>query len=304
MTAWYSNLIQKALDSKLKLRLWDFILKHRLSKEMMTTDELAKLPASFYIYLHSNKSDMNKPKDLLKPINELKSYFIASQDNDEPKKPKAKRSKKTVRESEASKLKPQASFKPADIQKKAHELFDGTISCVFMMGSGEVAVPSSYSHLCNSVSQAITSTNKSPKFLQAYISAIQKTIRSEDQKMLLDRKTHCDFTKAILDKADIGLSVDTFLKIVVIISKLHRIPSIIPVKQQCQIGHLPSGLFWPTQVNPMSHESMVTGHLSNWSSELQAYRITKFVVTEVCHGIVGYCYFRQKVFFREACLRY
>lgn len=211
----------------------------------------------------------------------MKACLEPARESVRPPTPKKRKGKKIVSELEPTQKVAAFEINSDEVLKKTEKLFKGTIGCVFIMGTGEISLPPSCTKLCSAVKAALAKTNKSERFIKAYIENFQLTIRAECQQTLLDRKTNCDLTKAIFSSGEFSLSTGTFLKISTVLSRLNRLQSILSLKNQGQIGQLPPSLFWPTQAEPMSHESLVNSQLSHWASELQMYRVIIFTVKQV-----------------------
>jgi hypothetical protein len=152
---------------------------------------------------------------------------------------------------------------------------------ILMIAGNELGMPLKYRNIVKAVKKAVSEQKKSKDYLIRFVEGFQKNIRKEDDQILLVRFSNCGFTKAILEDAQLDVRKENFLKVAITISKLFKVPYIIPEEFSGNFGYLPPSLFWETQREPLAHGSLVAAHLSGWASSLQLSRVTEFKVTNV-----------------------
>lgn len=278
---------QKQLESSIKLRLWDFVLKHRLSQAKYSVEQICLLPPSYYFYINYRNSIHQKKKDYVGKFEEVKKFLqskVALRDHQIQKD--IADGKKMAIEADILKVTTPVQVDTAELLSLLSSLFKDTFHLPLAFGSGELSIPNSWQPVAAAVRQAVLTCKKEKPFLEIYLNKLQESIRREEPKILLDRFQHCPLTQAIFVAANLKQNLESFLKVMATISRLFNLPYVIPANFQGQTGRLQPSLYWDVQGKPMSHSSLVVGHLFNWCHLLQANRVTKFKVNFVKNGFV------------------
>lgn len=175
------------------------------------------------------------------------------------------------------------SFDRKEIEKLVSrtESIAKSIQAPFIMAEGDISLPLEYRPIVTAVQESVTALNKNREFVYRYLNNPQKNIRQEDASILTARLTHCDLTRAIFNGAQLTLSRESFLKVLLTVSRVFNMPYVVPEGIVSNLGYQFPSLFWESQREPFSHHSLISAHLFGWASMLQNQRVTRFEVLSV-----------------------
>jgi hypothetical protein len=264
------------------LRLWDFLLKSRLSNLQLNPKLVAELPEQIYMYMFFKNGPQLSRSDLSKCIASLQKLLPKIIEEKEKLLPAPQPGKAIVAELDNLPRTDVVVDSP-DMDKLLKKLETACkgILCPFIMATSDLGLPLAYRDIAKAVQAAVSKLKKSKEFLFKYVNNLQRTIRQEEAAVLTARITNCELTKSIFDLAKIPLCRESFLKIMITLAKVFDFPYVIPENLVCNTAQLTPGLFWETQKDPTSHQSLIAAHLSSWASTLQMNRVTKFEVSIV-----------------------
>lgn len=185
---------------------------------------------------------------------------------------------------------PEFSLSTKELEKffKKTDGVNEAIPNALMLVGGEMGLPITFRPIVKAILKTVDEQSKSLEFVKRYYEGLQLYIRKEEPQILAARFTNCLFTKSIFEKGSLEVNKDNFIRILVTISRVFRLPYVIPEEYLGNNGFLPQNLLREIHKDPFSHGSLVSGHLSNWSLSLQVNRVINFEVTSVRTEYVNY----------------